>query len=67
MKHWPLIALLMGPWVVHVSTDVMGNLYSIPLANDFSLNCNEETKDYCYDLAEALNQAHERRIKGLVK
>lgn len=28
----------------------------------YQWSCDEETKTFCYDMAEALNEAHERRM-----
>lgn len=40
-------------------------LYSIPLGGDSMWGCAEESKDFCYDLAEALNTAHEWRNRPM--
>lgn len=76
MKKW--IWVLALPYVVTVSTgelELDGNewthatKYNLPLrlSNDFVFNysCSEGQKDVCYDMAEALNAAHERRIDQL--
>ena len=66
-----LIWLLALPYVVTFSTYSTSDWWSpdMPYSvtgkdSDTSFRCNEKGKDFCYDMAEALNEAHERRTKS---
>lgn len=68
MTKW--IWLLAVPYVVQVSStgfdrdDVESQAhYLLEVTSRFGFSCREDSKDFCYDMAEALNSAHERRMK----
>lgn len=60
MKQFAWLAVL--PYVVSFSSDT--DRYVLPISDIFEWHCREQSKNFCYDLAEALNEAHKRRMEA---